>query len=143
LQKETTQFSLTFYAGRDSLKTQSNDYYISYENGETAGEADSVNYERQHTQFYFFTDRSIYRPGQTVYFKAIAITSDKNTSKPKLSEIDKVKLLLKDVNGKEIDTLSLSLNDYGSVTGSFKLPQSALTGNFNIIVDNYSAMSQF
>ncbi|TDT46987.1 alpha-2-macroglobulin family protein [Maribacter spongiicola] len=79
---------------------------------------------------FLFTDRSIYRPGQPIYFKGIAISQDKGISKVlKKTNID---VTLSDVNGQEIETLSLTTNDYGSVSGEFILPNSGLTGQFSI-----------
>ncbi|MCO5237044.1 MAG: MG2 domain-containing protein [Chitinophagaceae bacterium] len=96
-------------------------------------------YEEKNAQIFFFTDRSIYRPGQTVYFKGIAITRDPAGRKAKLITGKSVKLFLKDVNNQVVDSLLLTLNDYGSVHGQFRLPQQqTLTGNFNISTEDYN-----
>src|SRR5690606_14997946 len=94
-------------------------------------------YEERNANIYFFTDRSIYRPGQTVYFKGIAITKNAADRKAKLITGKSVKLLLKDVNNQVVDSLSLTLNDYGSVHGQFRLPQQTRTGYFNISTEGY------
>lgn len=137
-------YALTFYAGKDSFKTRPGDYYVANTNDEQEINAESAAYEKQQTQFYFFTDRSIYRPGQTVFFKAIAVTKDKESGKPKQPVInDKVNIILRDANGQSVDTVRSELNSYGSLSGSFKLPQRVLTGNFTIIVEHYNGISNF
>ncbi|MGY5252037.1 alpha-2-macroglobulin family protein [Sphingobacterium spiritivorum] len=76
------------------------------------------------------TDRSIYRPGQTVYLKAILYNSAILNGKIMASE--KVKLYLKDANNQLVDSLLLNTNTFGSVNGEFRLPAKTLNGNFRI-----------
>ncbi|WP_397447343.1 MG2 domain-containing protein [Polaribacter sp. R77954] len=82
---------------------------------------------------FIFTDRSIYRPGQTVYFKAIVI--QKQGEKSEVLKDKFVTVYLEDVNGQEVKTLDLKLNEFGSVAGEFILPNNGLTGTFSIYVD--------
>ncbi len=82
---------------------------------------------------FLFTDRSIYRPGQTVYFKGIAIAMKANKSSA--IENKNVKVTLKDVNYQDVKTLELKTNEFGSFSGEFILPNSGLTGNFSIHVN--------
>lgn len=77
-----------------------------------------------------FTDRAIYRPGQTVYFKGIYYSS--NDKSRNVVPNSKLTIALFDVNGKELSKVDLTTNEFGSVNGSFVLPSSALTGNFTI-----------
>ncbi|MBU2928771.1 alpha-2-macroglobulin family protein [Winogradskyella psychrotolerans] len=79
---------------------------------------------------FLFTDRSIYRPGQTVYFKGIATKS--KDGKTTVSENAVAKLRLKNANGEVISELSLVTNKFGSVHGEFIIPNDGLTGNFSI-----------
>lgn len=80
---------------------------------------------------FLFTDRSIYRPGQTVYFKGIATEiSPDNTTKVFANETAKIKL--KNANHEVISELTLKTNEFGSVQGEFVLPKGGLTGNFQI-----------
>ncbi|NRA93983.1 MAG: alpha-2-macroglobulin, partial [Psychroserpens sp.] len=79
---------------------------------------------------FIITDRSIYRPGQTVYFKGITTqTRDKSTT---VLEGETITALLYDVNGQELNTLNFTTNEYGSFHGEFILPIGGLTGNFRI-----------
>ena len=75
----------------------------------------------------FFLDRAIYRPGQTVYFKAILIEKDEQ-GKPSILANEKVVIDFLDVNGQTVETLNLVSNEYGTVNGSFAAPNTGLTG---------------
>ncbi|MBE7687960.1 alpha-2-macroglobulin [Tenacibaculum finnmarkense genomovar ulcerans] len=77
---------------------------------------------------FIFTDRSIYRPGQTVYFKTILI--QKKGEKSTVFNNGFVEITLNDVNGKKVKTLDLKLNEFGSVSGEFVLPNNGLTGEY-------------
>ncbi|MCF6347818.1 MAG: MG2 domain-containing protein [Flavobacteriaceae bacterium] len=88
------------------------------------------------TNTYLFTDRSIYRPGQVVYFKGIVVNSKNN--KANSVENKKVSITLKDVNYQNIKTLDFTTNEFGSFSGEFILPSSGLTGQFTIETHNGS-----
>ncbi|WP_298502028.1 MG2 domain-containing protein [uncultured Maribacter sp.] len=83
---------------------------------------------------FLFTDRSIYRPGQPLYFKGIAISKEKKTST--LLKNTDVIVTLRDANYQEIKKLNYKTNDFGSFSGEFVLPSSGLTGNFSIYVNS-------
>ncbi len=82
---------------------------------------------------FLFTDRSIYRPGQTVYFKAIAMQS--SNGKSSVIENELINVLLYNSNDDEIKELELKTNQFGSVTGEFILPNDGLTGQYHIEFD--------
>lgn len=85
---------------------------------------------------YLFTDRGIYRPGQTIYFKGILF--DKLENEVKVQPNQKVKILLKDVNYQEVAVLNLTTNDFGSVQGQFNIPTGLLNGSMTLLmfIDN-------
>ncbi len=85
---------------------------------------------------FIFTDRSIYRPGQTIYFKAIVIK--KRGEKSEVFKNEYVEVTLSDVNNQVVKTLDLKLNEFGSVAGEFILPNNGLTGEFTLEVDESS-----
>lgn len=90
------------------------------------------NRENTSTQYktFVFTDRSIYRPGQTVYFKGIVTkTVNKNTS---IVANTSITAALHNVNGEKVAELSFTTNEYGSFHGEFILPNTGLTGQFSI-----------
>ena len=81
---------------------------------------------------FIFTDRSIYRPGQTVYFKTIVLKKQGEKSEVYIDENVDVKLY--DANNQEVKQLDLKLNEFGSVSGEFILPSNGLTGNYSISI---------
>ncbi|WP_271782896.1 alpha-2-macroglobulin family protein [Aquimarina algiphila] len=89
---------------------------------------------------FLFTDRSIYRPGQTVYFKGIMMSSSGKEDFSVQSN-QTTFVTLRDVNNQEVKTLTLKTNDYGSFNGEFILPSSGLTGNYTIQTNNYHSTS--
>ena len=88
------------------------------------------------TRVYFFTDRSIYRPGQTVYFKAIVVKYNKNTNEYSVIKDRKLEISLLDPNNQKVNTVSLVTNEFGSCTGTFISPTDRLTGEYSIRCDN-------
>lgn len=84
------------------------------------------------TVTYFFTDRSIYRPGQTIYFKGIRITTDANGEHPALQTNQKAAVVFYDNNYQKIADVNLTTNDYGSFSGSFTAPSGVLNGQMRI-----------
>ena len=89
---------------------------------------------------FLFTDRSIYRPGQTVYFKGIRMSS-KRKEDFKVVPNTSAFARLRDVNGQELETLQFTTNEYGSFAGEFILPSSGLTGLYTIQTDDYQSIS--
>ncbi|MEO7801452.1 MAG: MG2 domain-containing protein, partial [Ginsengibacter sp.] len=136
LKDENRNIHLEISTNDDHLFLEETQYNNSYydRNGE-GNDNDSLtvsNYERDQARVYLFTDRSIYRPGQLVYFKGIAITNDVKTKRSKIFRYkDSVKVILRDANG-EIDSMLLKLNDFGSVSGNFKLPEGRMNAYFVI-----------
>lgn len=89
-----------------------------------------INKEKTQLRTYFFTDRSIYRPGQTIYFKGILFEQTGDNNKIATDRETKVEFL--DVNGQKITELSLKSNDFGSINGSLVIPAGLLNGNMTI-----------
>jgi uncharacterized protein YfaS (alpha-2-macroglobulin family) len=79
---------------------------------------------------FFFTDRSLYRPGQTVYFKGLILETDGTESRIRKNQKTTVRLF--DVNGQEKSSLELVSNDYGTFQGTFIAPASGMTGQMSI-----------
>lgn len=131
---------LEFATGDDYLESGSRSYYPIYNNVQKETGEDA--FEKENAQVFLFTDRAIYRPAQTIYFKGIGITKTKESEKPKLLQLkDSVKLYLQDVNGRKVDSASFFLNEYSSFAGKFKLPQGGLTGMFSIVVKGITGMA--
>lgn len=83
-------------------------------------------------RIHVLTDRAIYRPGQTVYFKAIAYEGKNNDFK--VVSNANLTLTVKNASWQEIYTTTLKTNDFGAIDGDFVLPQSGPLGNFRIEV---------
>jgi len=88
-----------------------------YINGAKAGDA---NDHEPEDKTILFTDRQIYRPGQTLYFKGMQLQVTDNKSK--IISGRNVELTLSDLNGKEIGLANLKTNEFGTFSGSFILP---------------------
>ncbi len=86
-------------------------------------------------QVVFFTDRSLYRPGQTIYYKGIDIVVDQENDNYQVVPRDPITIVFSDVNGKEIARQNVVSNDYGSVSGSFTAPRDRLMGRMRLHVD--------
>ena len=84
----------------------------------------------------FFTDRKIYRPGQSIFFKALVYK--KTGENYELQKNYKSKVVLRDVNRQVVDTLVLITNDYGSFHGKFRAPSAGITGHISISNENGS-----
>jgi uncharacterized protein YfaS (alpha-2-macroglobulin family) len=94
---------------------------------------DSYNQNRNSVKRTFlFTDRSIYRPGQTIFFKGIMTETDSSGRNSKVVADKKTTITLKDNNGQKAGSVRLTTNSYGSYNGSFKIPEGLLNGNFYI-----------
>jgi uncharacterized protein YfaS (alpha-2-macroglobulin family) len=80
---------------------------------------------------YLQTDRPIYRPGQTVYFKAIARQDDDAQIDP-LPEGTPITLRVRDTRDNVVQTFELATNDFGSANGEFQLAEGAMLGDYNL-----------
>jgi len=107
---------------------KTNDFQIMEIYGNRTVSTVNQNKETKRSKAQIFTDRAIYRPGQTVYFKVINTQNDK--------EVESViaglqqKITLTDTNGQEVSSQTFTTNDFGSYHGSFVLPKGKLNGTF-------------
>ncbi len=90
------------------------------------------------TQTKFFLDRAIYRPGQTVHFKGLVFENKGIESRLLTSE--KVEVIMRDRNYREIGKAEFKTNEYGTFNGSFTLPASNITGNVTLYTADGNAM---
>ncbi len=100
--------------------------------GNRAPDKTAEQYELDQAHYYFFTDRAIYRPGQTLYFKAIGLTKDAQNGKPKLFKPENVEVILRNANYEQVASLKFTPNEFASFNGNFLLPMSGLTGVFQL-----------
>ncbi len=90
---------------------------------------------------FFFTDRGIYRPGQTVYFKGIAISTARsgNAILPNFTTT----IYLTDANYQYIDSVKVTTNEFGSFNAKFVLPQNTMNGNFQLVDKKHSVQDSY
>ncbi|MGB4538608.1 MAG: alpha-2-macroglobulin family protein [Prolixibacteraceae bacterium] len=108
-------YYLVLTSGKDQFITRSSNamFYRNVEN-------------QKSTRSWLFTDRAIYRPGQTLWFKGIVLDQegDNHTIRKNFRE----EITFRDVNGQEISSQQLVTNEFGSFSGSFVIPLGGLTG---------------
>lgn len=91
------------------------------------------------TDYVLYTDRAIYRPGQTVHVGAIVFSTHEGHQHQ--AEAKKaVKLTLRDANWQEVATADVVTDDYGTATTDFVLPAGQLNGRFTIQAGNGHSM---
>ncbi len=112
-------FYIEFQKDNDNLYT--NEYFYQYK---------PYHYDKSRIVSYFFTDRAIYRPGQTVYFKGIILYTDGERNEIRTNYSTTVTFY--DVNYQKISDLKLVSNEYGTISGSFTAPKGVLTGQMHI-----------
>lgn len=84
----------------------------------------------------FFTDRALYRPGQTIFFKGIMLRHDDEKAENAVIASRATTVQFYDVNGQKIAEQSLRTNTYGSFHGSFIAPKGTLNGAMTIRNEN-------
>lgn len=114
----------------------SNDYLFIDEANDVYYPADYRDRTTGRTTF-LFTDRSIYRPGQTLYFKGIMVQKDSASRNSSIITGRRTSVYLYNANYQKIDSVSLTTSDYGSYSATFTLPSTGLTGNF-IVEDSFT-----
>ncbi|WP_345258515.1 alpha-2-macroglobulin family protein, partial [Flaviaesturariibacter amylovorans] len=82
---------------------------------------------------HFYFDRGIYRPGQVVYFKGIVFRPGKPT---RLLRRFSTQVFLNDANYKELDSMRVTTNEYGTFQGRFTLPLTGSLGTFSLDTDD-------
>jgi hypothetical protein len=107
----------------DELFTDDNYYHYGY---------NSYNANKQ-VKTFLFTDRAIYRPGQTVFFKGIVLSKDDSLLTNSVIANYKSTMLLVNSNGEKAGSVAVTSNEFGSFTGNFVLPTGVLNGNFSLI----------
>ncbi|MGD8518461.1 MAG: MG2 domain-containing protein [Anaerolineae bacterium] len=86
-------------------------------------------------QGYLYTDRPIYRPGQTVYYKGI-LRADDDARYSLPHEIETVEVRIRDPQGKELYKETLPLSDMGTLYDQFVLSQEAPLGSYYIEIQD-------
>lgn len=118
--------SITFSTKNDTLFIQKRYLYNNYDYKQ-------IEDKKPIGKVEFYLDRAIYRPGQTVYYKGIAIQKSKNESQ--VVPNTTFHILLKDANYNTFKEFDATTNEFGSFSGEFELPKTGLTGSFSIVAN--------
>ena len=125
---ENTQLEAALFTqGPDSLLMTENMGYYSSRRSQLDEEDDSE------SRTFLYTDRAIYRPGQTVYFKGIVAEQQKGRTSVLANFKETVEL--HDVNGQVVQRAEFQTNKFGSFHGSFVLPTGLLNGQMALVAD--------
>lgn len=82
-----------------------------------------------------FTDRSIYRPGQTVHASAISYIVKKGLDASVPGKSMELNFILRDANGKQVAEQKATTDEYGTASVDFELPKEGQTGLYFISVN--------
>ena len=132
---ESYKLEISFNGEKLFINDFLNDYYY-YRNNDN-NETGNV------TSVFLFTDRSIYRPGQIVYYKGIAITRNLKQKTGSVNSNYETWLYLRDANYQNIDSMKVKTNEFGSFSGKFQLPSGGLNGQFSIYIKENTAAAGF
>ncbi len=99
------------------------------------------NFDAQNMSVYLYSDRSLYRPGQTVYFRGVLRLRDDMTYS--LSDQKTVAVDVWDERGQSVYKKDLTLTPYGTFSDKFDIDPKAGLGTYRIVAhaninDRYS-----
>ncbi len=88
---------------------------------------------------YLYTDRPIYRPGDTIHFRLVLRQA--SNGRYSLPDVSSYKLVVNDPMAQQLASFDLSLSAFGTVNGEYTLPPDAQPGYYGLInPDNYSGL---
>lgn len=88
--------------------------------------------QRELTSALIYTDRSVYRPQQSVKWKLVAYKSSPDQQQFSVAPSTDVTVSLMDANYQAVETKTVKTNSYGSASGEFVLPTGRLLGAWSI-----------
>ncbi len=91
--------------------------------------------ERDVPQVVFFTDRALYRPGQGIHYKGIAIRQDRVGANYETLARTRIEVSFRDANGQEVSRAAHVTNDFGSFSGIFTAPRDRGLGHMSLAAD--------
>ena len=97
----------------------------------SSGNTTIGNKGRTNDEYAIFTDRSVYRPGQTLNVSVLAYLNIKNENIEVLPK-EKITISLWNVSGKKIEEKQLVTNEYGDASTTFTIPTVTLNGTYFI-----------
>jgi len=104
----------------------------------SSGPDNVYGYDRRERPFentIFFTDRALYRPGQTIHYKGLSYRGDHGSRSYEVLPRRAVTVVFRDPNGEEIARQRHQTSDLGTFHGSFTAPANRLMGPMLIMVE--------
>ena len=87
------------------------------------------------SKYQVYTDRSIYRPGQTVHASAISYIVKKGLDASVPGKSMELNFILRDANWKQVAEQKATTDEYGTASVDFELPKEGQTGLYSISVN--------
>ena len=97
----------------------------------SSGNTTIGNKGRTKAEYAIFTDRSVYRPGQTLNVSVLAYLNIKDENIEVLPK-EKITISLWNTSGKKIEEKQLVTNEYGDASTTFTIPTVTLNGTYFI-----------
>jgi hypothetical protein len=122
----------------DAQDRQGHGYFVVARRGaEVAIDSSFVHFYRdsrpeERTASLVYTDRSVYRPAQTIRFKILAFRGGGEQARFKTLPATRVPVMLFDPNGEVVDSRDLRTNEFGSASGEFPIPTGRLLGQWSV-----------
>jgi uncharacterized protein YfaS (alpha-2-macroglobulin family) len=89
-----------------------------------------ADYRPENVTVYLYSDRSLYRPGQPVYYRGVLRSRD--DMQYGLSDYKKVSVEVYDPNGRSLSKSDITVNSFGTFSGSFNIDPHGALGNYRI-----------
>jgi RNA polymerase sigma factor (sigma-70 family) len=115
------------------LLAQSGDQAVASDNEFSLGRA---NASTPSLYTVFFTDRSLYRPGQTIQYKGVCYRVDTEGNNYAALAAQTLTVIFRDNNGREVAKQQQKCNDYGAFSGSFTAPGGTVAGQMSLRVQD-------
>lgn len=138
---QTSNAEGTVIAPESELKGSSNDwqqYFAIAEKGEqftttlNTFHAEQVTLSTRSDSAFLFVDRSVYRPGQKLYFKAVLYAGNSVTGDFKINANREFNVSLRDGNGQVVQAVDLRSDSFGAAFGEFVIPTGKLLGQWGL-----------
>ena len=88
------------------------------------------------TKYQVYTDRAIYRPGQTVHVTAIDFVNMKGVDAKVPVGRDELDFRLCNASWKEVEMKKAKVDEYGTASVDFELPKEGQTGMYHVSVND-------